>query len=195
MTSLQDSVFDSLDMAIILKKGSPVAFPTDTLPALAIAPEFSEKLWKIKQRPLSKPLILMGENAEELFDFVSPQARDDAWEMAKSFWPGALTIVLPAVGDLVNVMNPGKESLGIRVPAFGMAKELLAQTGPLATTSANISGKTPSLTAEDVARSFPGLPLLGPLPWPSSLGLASTVLAWEAPGRWQVLRKGAVIIE
>lgn len=195
MSALKESVFSNLDIALMLKNGSAAVFPTDTLPALAASPFSSEKLWKIKQRPLTKPLILMGANAEELFEFISPHVKDDAWRMANRFWPGALTMVLPAFGDLVNALNPGKESLGIRVPALGMAKELLSISGPLATTSANLSGEEPSLIAAEIANSFPGLPLLGPLPWPISKGMASTVLAWQSPGRWQVLRKGAVIIE
>ena len=135
----------------------------------------------------------MGSRAEELFDSVAKAALDDAWQIAKRYWPGALTLVLPASGLLVEALNPGEKNLGFRVPALMAARGLLAQSGPLATTSANLSGAASLLTSDEVAKCFPGIPMLAPLPWPLSSGIASTVLQWKASGSWQVLRKGAVI--
>ena len=117
--------------------------------------------------------------------------------MAEQGWPGALTLVLPAQGATLQALHPGGTSLGLRVPACPRAQELLRCSGPLATTSANPSGKPAAATAEDAARMFPELALLGPLPWPQEGGQASTVLAWnpseEEPGGWQVLRAGALL--
>ena len=73
--------------------------------------------------------------------------------------------------------------------------DFLKKSGPLATTSANFSGQCPSVKPLEVAKCFPELPFLGPIPWPSSTGLASTLIAWDPSGDWQVLRKGAVIPE
>ena len=117
--------------------------------------------------------------------------------MAEQGWPGALTLVLPAQGATLQALHPGGTSLGLRVPACPRAQALLRCSGPLATTSANPSGKPAAATAEDAARMFPELALLGPLPWPQGGGQASTVLAWNpseaVPGGWQVLRAGALL--
>jgi len=195
MDILGSSIFDLKELSLLLKEGSAALFPTDTLPALAACPAYSKQLWEIKQRPTNKPLILMGSSPKQLFEFVLSSALEDAWLMASSYWPGALTMALPASGTFVEALNPGENTLGMRVPASSQARDLLELCGPLATTSANLSGFSPSLTAETAANCFPGVPLLGPVPWPSSSGLASTVILWERPGHWQVLRSGAVIIE
>ena len=72
-------------------------------------------------------------------------------------------------------------------------RELLTSSGPLATTTANISGQPASRTAIDAACSFPDLPLLAPVPWPEPSGEASSVIAWKGPRCWHWLRRGAVI--
>ena len=69
--------FEIFDLASKLKKGSLALFPTDTVPALCACPEFSEKIWNIKKRPLNKPLILMGGCLDDLFEFVQPSAIKD----------------------------------------------------------------------------------------------------------------------
>ena len=185
--------FEPKFLAEKLGEGSLALFPTDTLPALASAPSYSEKLWRIKKRSLKKPLILMGANKEQLLDLVLPIALEDASEFAHKYWPGSLTLVLPALGSMVNLLNPEGEKIGLRVPACEMARELLSKSGPLATTSANISGSKPSLSVKEASKYFPGIPLLGPLPWPISSGLASTVVVWKNTGDWEVLREGAVM--
>jgi len=189
------SIFDALELSSILHKGSAAVLPTDTLPALAACPEYSSQLWNIKQRPAHKPFILMASSPKELFEFVLPIALEDAESMASRYWPGALTMILPASGSVVDALHPGEDNIGMRVPSCEVTIELLGKSGPLATTSANLSGQPPSLNAADATNCFPDLPLLGPLPWPIASGQASTVIVWKSRGCWQVLRSGAVIIE
>ncbi len=193
MSLPQSSIFDPYSLAKLIEAGSPVLMPTDTLPALAVRPSFAEKVWRIKQRPKEKPLILMGASPEDLFEVVSQVAIADAWAMANSYWPGALTLVLPASGAVVDALNPGRSSIGMRIPDSLIAKEFLKISGPLATTSANLAGERPSFTANDAAACFPDLPLLGPIPWPKSSCQASTLISWQEEGCWQLLRKGAVM--
>jgi len=188
-------VVNSSDLSVKLHQGSMALLPTDTLPALAASPEYVSQLWEIKKRPLDKPLILMGSSSNELFECVAQTALKDAYLMAKRYWPGALTMILPASGSIVDYLNPGQLTLGMRIPACEVTLELLSRSGPLATTSANLAGEAPSLKAEQVAKCFPSIPLLGPLPWPIASGIASTLALWRSPGCWQVLRRGAVIIE
>ena len=185
--------FEISDLASKLKKGSLALFPTDTLPALCAYPKYSKKIWTIKKRPLNKPLILMGGCLEDLFEFVQPCAIDDGLKMAKLYWPGALTIILPTKGNLSENLNLNSNSLGFRVPALRLARDLLLRTGPLATTSANISGKSPVKDALEASIQFPGIPILSPVPWPSSSGRASTVIEWNQ-GKWKLVRAGSVVL-
>ena len=185
--------FQISDVASKLEKGSLALFPTDTLPALCSYPKYSKNIWEIKKRPLNKPLILMGGCLEDLFEFVKPCAIDDGLRMAKTYWPGALTIILPTKGNFSEYLNCTSNSLGFRVPALKLARDLLMRTGPLATTSANISGKSPVKDALEASIQFPGIPILGPVPWPTSSGMASTVIEWNE-GKWKLLRAGSVVL-
>ena len=185
--------FQISDLASKLKKGSLGLFPTDTLPALCSYPKYSKNIWEIKKRPLNKPLILMGGCLEDLFEFVKPCAIDDGLAMAKTYWPGALTIILPTKGNFSEYLNCTSNSLGFRVPALKLARDLLMRTGPLATTSANISGKSPVKDALEASIQFPGIPILSPVPWPNSSGIASTVIEWNK-GKWNLLRAGSVVL-
>ena len=179
-----------------LRTGGAAIFPTDTLPALAALPEAAGHLWSLKARPAHKPLILMGASLEQLQENLG-QPWHPLWlEQARAVWPGAVTLVLPLQGPIAAHLHPGGPSLGLRVPACDAARALLQRTGPLATTSTNRSGEPPAREPQEAADLFPDLPLLGPLPWPSSSGQASTVLAWRPEAEhgdalpWRVLRPG-----
>ncbi len=176
-----------------LLAGGAALLPTDTLPALAAAPEHASQIWRLKRRPHDKPLILMGADLDGLLCHVAPDVREDAIALAQLHWPGALTLVLPAFGRWAEALNPGCTTLGLRIPACTPTLDLLSCSGPLATTSANVSGESPSRTAKDAAAAFPHLPLLAPIPWPEHSGQASSVIAWKAPQCWHWLRRGAVM--
>ena len=185
--------FEIPDLATKLKNGSLGLFPTDTLPALCSYPKYSHKIWTIKKRPLNKPLILMGGCLDDLFEFVKPCAIEDGLKMAKIYWPGALTIILPTMGYISENLNCNSNSLGFRVPDLRLARDFLMETGPLATTSANISGQSPVKDALEASIQFPGIPILGPVPWPNSSGMASTVIEWN-DGKWKLIRAGSVVL-
>ena len=182
------------ELASKLNNGSLALFPTDTLPALCAYPEFAKEIWTVKKRPSNKPLILMGGCLDDLFEFVKPCAIEDGLKLANNYWPGALTIVLPTIGNVSKNLNSNSNSLGFRVPALGLARDLLMKTGPLATTSANISGELPVKDALEASNKFPGIPILAPVPWPKSSGLASTVVEWKE-GEWNLLRAGSVVLQ
>jgi L-threonylcarbamoyladenylate synthase len=186
-------VLEPAALAARLKVGVAALFPTDTLVALAALPDHAGQIWQLKQRPPDKPLILMGADLAQLQQVVGVQWPPQALDLAQRHWPGALTLVLPATGELVEQLNPGGSSVGLRVPACAMAQAVLRLSGPLATTSANRSGQPAATTAAEAAACFgaQGVPLLGPEPWPAPSGQASTVVAWQ-DGSWQVLRAGSV---
>lgn len=181
------------DLADRLQRGSAALFPTDTLPALAACPNQAHQLWTLKRRPPDKPLILMAASSEVLLASLGVPLQSAWLEMAAWAWPGAVTLVLPATGPFAAALNPGGTSLGLRQPASPEALALLRLSGPLATTSANLSGCPAATTAAQAAQQFPEVPCLAPLPWPLAGGQASTVLAWGETGRWRVMRAGALL--
>jgi len=187
-------ILEMSELASKLRKGSLALFPTDTVPALCAYPEFSKKIWTIKKRPSNKPLILMGGCLDDLFEMVEPCAIEDGLKLAKNYWPGALTIVLPTIGNISKNLNSNSNSVGFRVPSLKLARDLLIKTGPLATTSANISGRSPVKDALEASTQFPGIPILAPVPWPNSSGIASTVVEWRE-GKWNLLRSGSVVLK
>ncbi|WP_008313508.1 L-threonylcarbamoyladenylate synthase [Leptolyngbya sp. PCC 6406] len=189
------------------------SFPTDTVPALAARPDQSDRIYALKDRPTGKPLILMGADLADLLPYVVGTAAEiQTWQaVAAQYWPGALTLVLPASDRVPAAMNPqGTGTLGIRVPNHPLARHLLARTGPLATTSVNRSGQPPLTQMTDIAAQFPQLLILaesamvfdrplaiatltdeiGPISIVAS-GSPSTVVRWTGKG-WEVLRQGAV---
>ena len=181
------------DLAQHLRQGEAAIFPTDTLPALASRPEHAAQLWNLKERPQHKPLILMGACAKDLWQWLGREPLASWTQLADQYWPGALTLVVPAAPELVNPLHPGGDSIGLRVPACDVALALLRASGPLATTSANRSGENPCLNAQEAAERFPNVAQLAPQPWPQPSGQASTVLRWIDGEGWQMLRRGAVV--
>ncbi|MEL6221893.1 MAG: L-threonylcarbamoyladenylate synthase [Cyanobacteria bacterium J06627_8] len=142
-----------------------ISFPTDTVPALASHPDQAHRVFEAKQRSTDKPLILMGGTNDDLWSYVQGPADDQAeWKaVAQRYWPGALTLVLPASDRIPTAMNPkDPTTLGIRVPDCAIARHILMQTGPLATTSVNRSGEPALINPEDINRTFPEVLQLSP---------------------------------
>ena len=177
-----------------LKSGLPIIFPTDTLPAIGCLPRFSEIIYEFKKRDRNKPLILMGSEQKQLIDYVHESAKEDYKNMASKYWPGALTMIIPSSEKQSATLTSSDLSLGLRIPNSYIAQSLLKETGPLLTSSANISGFTGSITAEGIALDFPSVEILGPIPWGKSSGKASTIISWKKSGDWRLIRKGQVLV-
>ncbi len=178
-----------------LKRGLPIIFPTDTLPAIACLPKFSKIIYEFKKRDRNKPLILMGSERKQLIDYVHESAKEDYEKIASKYWPGALTMVIPSSERETTVLTSKDLTLGLRIPKSYMAQTLIRETGPLLTSSANISGFTGSTTAEGIALDFPSLEILGPIPWAKSSGKASTIISWKKRGDWRMIREGEVLVK
>lgn len=179
------------------KAGEAVCFPTDTVPALATIPTAAAKIYQLKSRPTTKPLILMAAKAEDLWSFVQGTGAElAAWQqVARNYWPGALTLVLPASASVPDSIKPPDIfTVGLRVPDQQIAQTILTATGPLATTSVNLSGQPPLETSTAISSTFPQLLTLD---WKqsnqSSLGMPSTIIRWQGSG-WAILRQGSVKI-
>lgn len=184
-----------------------VSFPTDTVPALAARPESAALIYAAKQRSETKPLILMGAEVDDLWQYVAGSNSERAiWQqVADQYFPGALTLVLPASPKLPVAMNPtDPTTIGIRVPNHPIARHILALTRPLATTSVNRSGQPPLLTMAEINAQFPEVYTLLPdelaalehkyadeLHALQGSGLPSTVAKWTGQS-WEILRQGEI---
>ena len=177
-----------------LKSGLPIIFPTDTLPAIGCLPKFSNIIYDFKKRDRNKPLILMGSEHKQLIDYVHESAKEDYENIASKYWPGALTMVIPASEKQTTILTSNDLTLGLRIPNSNMAQSLMRETGPLLTSSANISGFKGSTTVQGIALDFPSVKILGPIPWGKRSGKASTIIFWEKSGDWRLIREGEVLV-
>ena len=177
-----------------LNSGLPIIFPTDTLPAIGCLPKFSNIIYEFKKRDKNKPLILMGSEHKHLIDYVHESAKKDFENVASKYWPGALTIVIPASEKQTVNLTSNDLTIGLRIPNSFLAQSLLRETGPLLTSSANISGFKGSITAEGIAVDFPSVKILGPVPWGKSSEKASTIIFWKKSGDWRLIREGEVLV-
>ncbi|NJP09336.1 MAG: L-threonylcarbamoyladenylate synthase [Leptolyngbyaceae cyanobacterium RU_5_1] len=142
-----------------------VSFPTDTVPALAARPDRAELIFETKQRSLDKPLILMAAEIDDLWVYVAGSLEEQQiWQqVAERYWPGALTLVLPARDRVPAALNPkDPTTIAVRVPNHAIAQAILAQTGPLATTSVNRSGQPALQTMTEIESQFPQVITLSP---------------------------------
>jgi len=177
----------------LLRKGEICAFPTDTiygLGAKASDAKAVQKLFAVKNRPPEKAIILLCADlamAKNMVEF-SPIGLE-----LSRYWPGALTLVLPLkiCAPIAAKALAVKNFLGVRVPANDLARQLISGVGePIATTSANVSGKLPAVNAKQVVDQLGSkIPLLdGGL---CQLGFASTILKVDGD-KVSLLRKGAI---
>ncbi len=178
-----------------LKSGLPIIFPTDTLPAIGCLPKFSNVIYEFKKRDRDKPLILMGAEYEQLIDYVHESAKEDYEKIASKYWPGALTMVIPASENQTSILTSNDRTLGLRIPNSSIAQSLMKEIGPLLTSSANISGFKGAFTAEGISLDFPSLKILSPIPWEKSSGKASTIVFWKKSGDWKLIREGEVLVK
>ena len=188
------NLVDSESALKTLKSGLPIIFPTDTLPAIGCLPKFSNIIYELKKRDRNKPLILMGSEQKHLIDYVHQSAKEDYENIASKYWPGALTMVVPASEKQTSVLTSNDLTLGLRIPNSYIAQSLMRETGPLLTSSANISGFKGSISVEGIALDFPSLKILSPMPWGKSSGKASTIIFWKKSGDWRLIREGEVLV-
>ena len=177
-----------------LNNGLPIIFHTDTLPAIGCLPKFAEIIYRIKKRDKNKPLILMGSENSQLLEFVNQSALEDYKKISTAYWPGALTVVIPLCEKKKSNIGTSNSTLGLRIPNSSMAKSFIQKTGPLFTSSANLSGFEESTTADAVSNSLPDVDILGPIPWEKCSGKASTIIKWVNKGNWKLIRRGQVFI-
>ena len=141
----------------ILKDGGIVAFPTDTVYGLGASANLQsavERVYQVKERPRNMALPLLLANISQISEIAKP-VPPVAWLLARSFLPGALTIVLPKSKSAPDFIAAGGMTVAIRIPAHPVPVALIEGLGvPIVGTSANLSGKPSTLTADEVYSQF-----------------------------------------
>ncbi len=182
------------EAAIWLRKGEVVAIPTETVYGLA-ANAYNvtavQKIYAVKNRPLSNPLIVHAINTEQVKSLVSDFS-SEAELLAKSFWPGPLTMILPKSAVIPDIVTAGQQTVAVRVPSHPLTLELLSILEfPLAAPSANKFNYISPVTAEAVSE------MLGnEVPYildggRCQRGIESTIVSVEK-GQINILRQGAI---
>ena len=170
-----------LRAAQLVRSGAVLAFPTDTVYGLGASADDElarKRIYQIKGRPVGMPLILMVAAESQLEGYVHVDSRAES--MMRRWWPGPLTLILHAKGG---------GTLGVRIPKHKVALGLLRHAGPLMTTSANIHGREPAMSAEEAGALSGVMAVIDGGAAPG--GTASTVLDLTGPEP-HVLREGAI---
>ena len=139
-----------------LAQGQPIGIPTDTVYGLAVdpfRPGATDRIFEVKRRPRDVSLPLLVSGIEQALS-VSTAVPDLARHLMERYWPGPLTIVIPAAPGLGADLGDDELTVGVRNPDHPVPQALCAASGPLATTSANRHGEPPLTTAEAVAVTF-----------------------------------------
>jgi L-threonylcarbamoyladenylate synthase len=185
----------SLEQAIAeLKNGGVVAIPTETvygLAADATNDSALKKVFEIKQRPADHPLIVHIGDMNQVSDWATtfPEV---AIKLAEAFWPGPLTLVLPAQPHVSRVVRGDEPTVALRVPNHPVALALLKQGNlSVAAPSANLFTQLSPTTAAHVEAGLgESIPVLDG--GPCNVGIESTIVSVSANGQWQLLRPGMI---
>ncbi len=183
----------SLEEAIqAIRKGKVIAIPTETVYGLAASLDHSaalEQIFALKKRPLLNPLIVHISAMEQIDSCISeyPPHFD---KIATTFWPGPLTCILPVNEGIPPIVRAGLRTVGVRMPALSLTRQLIQEVGPLAMPSANLSGKPSATKIEHIEEDF-GLDFPILKGGTGIKGLESTVIFYRE-GQWSIIRQGAL---
>ncbi len=182
-----------------IAQGELVVLPTDTvygLAAEAFSPAAVERLLEAKGRTRSSPPpVLIG--SMDALGALAESVPDVVGALGKKFWPGGLTIILDAQPSLAWDLGDTLGTVAVRIPQHPLALELLAETGPLAVSSANLTGKAPANTAAEAKDQLGGRVSVyleaGPV-----RGIASTIIdatgLTRGTGGVRIVRSGVVTV-
>lgn len=177
----------------LLNDRQVVGVPTETVYGLAASlkyPEAIEQIYKLKGRPANNPLIVHVANLKEVFFFLQ-ETICDIDLLARDFWPGPLTLILPIKDKLIPpIARAQLPTAAFRIPSHPLALQILKETGPLVMPSANLSGRPSSTQAKHVEQDFGcDFPVVDG--GTCGKGLESTILVY-GEGKWRIIRQGAL---
>lgn len=178
-----------------IKAGELVAFPTETVYGLgadAFQPQAVEKIFLAKGRPPENPLLVHVSDMTQI-ERLSAAVPDTARKMMDRFWPGPLSIILPARPEVPDIVRGGGRGVGLRMPSHPVALALIKATGPLAAPSANLYGRPSPTSARHVEQDLDGKIAAVLDAGDTGAGLESTVIDLTG-NNCRVLRRGGTSV-
>ena len=180
--------------AKIIKEGGIVIFPTETVYGIGtngLNKEAIKKLYEVKQRPLNKPISLLVSNIE-MVNQVAKNISKLEYKIMQNFFPGPLTIILEKKDIVPDILTANTNTVGIRMPSGEIARKLIEYAGiPIATPSANISGKPSGTNIKDIQKDFEGKVDYFIDNGESKLGIPSTIVR-VINNEVHILRHGSI---
>lgn len=179
--------------AYVIKKGGIVVFPTESfygIGADTTNEDAVKKVFKIKKRQEDKPILILIGKKEMLYPLVE-DIPYSAQKLMDRFWPGALTIVFRASKRVLPILTAGTGKIGIRMSGNRIARMLseLSEV-PITGTSANVSGRPPCISAEEVIRDLKGIDVVLDAGVLKSEFATTVIDVTEAPPK--IIRKGLI---
>jgi L-threonylcarbamoyladenylate synthase len=184
------------EAAQIIRNGGLVAFPTETvygLGANALNRFAVAKIFELKERPSFNPLIVHIASFDDLAKLTA-KLNENVMRLAKRFWPGPLTIVLPKSDIVPDIVTSGLDTVGIRMPDNDIALALIKESGcPIAAPSANKFGQLSPVRASHVRKQLPNVDYIldGGT---TAVGIESTIVSVEGK-HCRLLRPGFITLE
>ena len=175
----------------VLDEHGVVAVPTETFYGLAVSVfdnEACARVFEIKGRPSTKALPCIVSDLEQL-GRVAREISPLASELSSRFWPGPLTLIVPARATVAAASESG--TIAVRVSSLPLARELAAVCGPLTATSANVSGSPPAMTADEVVAQL-GESVDLVLDGGATFGGPASTIVDVTSGKPELVRPGAI---
>ena len=179
-----------------LKEGKPVAFPTDTVYGLGVAVEYADSpkaVYDLKNRGTDKPIAWLVEGPEAL-DVYGLDVPERAKELASAYWPGALTVIVKASDAVPPAFRAPNGTIGLRMPDNETALRLIRVVGPIATSSANVTGDEAPRVASEIDPDLAACVMVIGDDGSVASGVASAVLDCSQ-GKATIIRQGAIMEE
>ena len=178
-----------------IKSGQVLGMPTDTFYGLAADPfnlRAVERVYEIKSRSRHKPLSLLIESEDQAEMLAREPLPDEFYELARKFWPGPLTLIVPAASRMPLKVTANTGNIAIRVPQANIPLAVIRAAGvPITATSANLSGASECTTATAVRDQLQDRISIIVDGGTAPRDVASTIVDLSEGG-WRVLREGAI---
>jgi len=180
--------------AKIIRDGGIVIFPTETVYGIGtngLDEKAIKKIYEVKQRSFNKPISLLVNNIE-MVNKIAKNISKLEYKIMESFFPGPLTIILEKRDIIPNILTANTNTVGIRMPSGKIAKKLIEYAGvPIATPSANISGRPSGTNIKDIQKDFEGKVDYFIDNGESKLGVPSTIVK-VINDEVHILREGSI---
>jgi L-threonylcarbamoyladenylate synthase len=147
---------DNEEIATMITQGAVGVFPTDTLYGLigsALDPDAVERIYFLKQRNPTKPLIVLINDISTLESF-GVELSQALEARLRTYWPGPYSVVLPIIDDQFEYLSRGHDTIAFRFPDNEQLRELISSAGPLVAPSANPEGRPPATSVEEARAYF-----------------------------------------